>query len=66
MAGGPSTGDSRQILTMVQDSLEAGGAGVCLGRQIFAHPDVSAITKALVMIVHNNCSVEEAMEKCSL
>ena len=51
---------------MVKESLEAGGAGVCMGRQIFAHPDVSAITKALVMIVHSNCSVEEAMEKCSL
>ena len=66
VAGGPSTGDSRQILTMVKESLEAGGAGVCMGRQIFAHPDVSAITQALVMIVHSNCSVEEAMEKCSL
>ena len=66
VAGGPSTGDSRQILTMVQESLEAGGAGVCMGRQIFAHPDVSAIPRALVMIVHRTCSVEEALEKCSL
>ncbi len=66
VAGGPSTGDSRQILTMVKESIEAGGAGVCMGRQIFAHPNVTAITQALVMVVHRNCSVDEAMEKCSL
>ena len=66
VAGGPSTGDSKQILTMVKLSIEAGGSGVCMGRQIFAHPDVTGITKALAMIVHEGCSVDEAMEKCSL
>ena len=66
VAGGPSTGDTKQILTMVKQSMEAGGAGVCMGRQIFAHPDVTGITKALTMIVHDGCSVDEAMEKCSL
>ncbi len=66
VAGGPATGDSRQILTMVKQSIEAGGAGVCMGRQIFAHPNATAITQALVMIVHGNHTVDEAMEKCSL
>ena len=66
VAGGPSTGDTKQILTMVKQSMEAGGAGVCMGRQIFAHPDVTGITRALTMIVHDGCSVDEAMEKCSL
>jgi len=37
-----------------------------MGRQIFAHKDVTAITKALVMIVHHGVSVEEAIERCSL
>ena len=66
VAGGPSTGDSRAILTMVKQSIEAGGSGVCMGRQIFAHPNVEGITKALTMIVHENSSVEEAISKCSL
>ena len=66
VAGGPSTGDSKEILTMVKASIEAGGSGVCMGRQIFAHQNVTAISKAIGMIVHNNVSVEEAIEKCSL
>ena len=66
VAGGPSTGDSKQILRMVKQSLDAGGSGVCMGRQIFAHEDVTAITQALVMIVHHGASVEEAIERCSL
>ena len=28
VAGGPSTGDSKEILTMVKASIEAGGSGV--------------------------------------
>ena len=66
VAGGPSTGDSKEILTMVKASIEAGGSGVCMGRQIFAHQNVTAISKAIGMIVHNNVSVKEAIEKCSL
>ena len=66
VAGGPSTGNSEEILTMVKESIEAGGSGVCMGRQIFAHQNVSAISKAIGMIVHDNATVKEAMEKYSL
>tara|TARA_X000001036_G_scaffold55321_1_gene44943 strand:- start:131 stop:928 length:798 start_codon:yes stop_codon:yes gene_type:complete len=66
VAGGPSSGNSRQILTMVKQSMEAGGSGVCMGRQIFAHPEVTSIAKALVMIVHKGLTVDQAIEKCSL
>ena len=34
VAGGPSTGNSEEILTMVREFIEAGGSGVCMGRQI--------------------------------
>jgi len=66
VAGGPSSGNSREILTMVKQSLESGGSGVCMGRQIFAHPQVTSISKALVMIVHQGLTVDQAIEKCSL
>ena len=66
VAGGPSTGNSKEILTMVKESIESGGSGVCMGRQIFAHKNITAIAKAIVMIVHQNSSVEQAIEKCSL
>ena len=66
VAGGPATGDSKAILTMVRNALDAGASGVCMGRQVFAHPNVEAIAKALVMLVHQDATVEEAMNTCKL
>jgi len=53
-------------LTMVRDALDAGASGICMGRQVFAHPNVEGISKALVMLVHQDSSVEEAMKACGL
>ena len=61
VAGGPATGDSKAILTMVRDALDAGASGICMGRQVFAHPNVEAIAKALMMLVHQDSTVNEAM-----
>jgi DhnA family fructose-bisphosphate aldolase class Ia len=66
VAGGPSTGDSRGILTMVRSALDAGASGVCMGRQVFAHENVEGIARALVMLVHQNASVDDAMNACQL
>jgi len=66
VAGGPSTGDSRAILTMVRDAMDSGASGVCMGRQVFGHPQVESIARAIVMLVHQDASVDEAMMKCSL
>ena len=66
VAGGPSTGNSVEILTMVRRALDAGASGVCMGRQVFAHPNVQAIAKALVMLVHQDASVQQAMDECGL
>lgn len=66
VAGGPSTGDAKAILTMVKDALDCGAAGVCMGRQVFGHEKVKQLAKALTMLVHQNKSVTEAMEACSL
>ena len=66
VAGGPSTGDSKEILTMVRDALDSGASGICMGRQVFGHPKVESIARALVLLVHHDYSVENAMEECSL
>jgi DhnA family fructose-bisphosphate aldolase class Ia len=66
VAGGPSTGDTRAILSMVRDALDSGASGVCMGRQIFGHHDVESIAKAVVMLVHQDASVDEAMNEYSL
>ena len=66
VAGGPSTGDSRAILTMIRDALDSGASGVCMGRQVFGHPQIESIAKAIVMLVHQDASVDQAIVECSL
>ncbi|MBT60213.1 MAG: fructose-bisphosphate aldolase [Euryarchaeota archaeon] len=66
VAGGPSSGNSREILSMVRMALDAGASGICMGRQVFGHPEIEAIARALVMLVHQNASVEQALEACKL
>jgi DhnA family fructose-bisphosphate aldolase class Ia len=51
---------------MVRSALDAGASGVCMGRQVFAHENVEGIARALVMLVHQNASVDDAMNACQL
>jgi DhnA family fructose-bisphosphate aldolase class Ia len=37
-----------------------------MGRQVFAHENVEGIARALVMLVHQNSTVDEAMTACGL
>ena len=60
IAGGPKMNTDMDVLNMVHDSLEAGGKGVSMGRNIFQNKNVKGITKAISKIVLNNYSVEEA------
>jgi predicted phospho-2-dehydro-3-deoxyheptonate aldolase len=62
IAGGERMDSTRQILQMVKDSLDAGGAGISVGRNVFQHPNRVALVKALRGIVHENASVDQAME----
>jgi fructose-bisphosphate aldolase/2-amino-3,7-dideoxy-D-threo-hept-6-ulosonate synthase len=62
IAGGPKMESDYDMLTMVKDSLEAGGRGVSIGRNIFQHKDVEGITRAISDIVLRGATVEEAMK----
>lgn len=66
VAGGPSSGDSKAILSMVSQALESGASGICMGRQVFGHPNVESIARALVMMVHHDATIEQAMSACNL
>jgi len=61
IAGGPKMGTDRDILEMVKGSIEAGGAGVSIGRNAFQHSNPSLIIKAISNVVHKNSTVEEAL-----
>ncbi len=62
IAGGPKSETPLQILQMVHDSLEAGCAGLSIGRNVFQHKNPTLMVKALVATVHGNATVEQAMK----
>ena len=62
IAGGERMDSNREILQMVSDSLKAGGAGISMGRNVFQHPRRVELVRALRAIVHENATVEQALE----
>lgn len=62
IAGGPCMKSDMDILKMVHDSIEAGGHGVSIGRNVFQNGNVRGITQAISGIVLKGYSVEKAAE----
>ena len=60
IAGGPKMNSDADILNMVHDSLEAGGKGVSIGRNIFQHRNPRGMTEAISGIVLKGMDVKEA------
>ena len=63
IAGGPKMNSDKEILQMVYDSIEAGGHGVSIGRNVFQHRNVECMTRAISDIVLQGYTVEESMKK---
>jgi class I fructose-bisphosphate aldolase len=62
IAGGPKMDSERDLLRMVHESLQAGGAGICIGRNVFGADNVPALCRALAGILHDGLGVEEAID----
>lgn len=62
IAGGEKAKNDEEVLINIKDSIDAGGAGVSIGRNVFQHSNPTAMTKAIHAIVHGNKSVSEAMK----
>ena len=62
IAGGPKVDSDEKLLQMVKDSMDAGGKGVSIGRNVFQHRNVTGITKAISGIVLEDMDVEEALK----
>jgi class I fructose-bisphosphate aldolase len=62
IAGGEKMETDKDILEMVRGSIDAGGAGVSIGRNAFQHKRPDLIVRAISTIVHENASVEEALK----
>ena len=59
--GGAKRGSEREMLVDIKAAIEAGGAGVAIGRNIFQADDPVAMTAAVAAILHRSASVAEAM-----
>jgi len=62
IAGGPKAETTKDVLQMVKDAINAGGAGLSIGRNVFQHEDPTQMVKALSAIVHKEASVAEALK----
>ena len=61
IAGGPKMDSDKDILEMVKGSIDAGGSGVSIGRNVFQHKNPKAMVRAISGIVHDGCTVEDAL-----
>jgi fructose-bisphosphate aldolase/2-amino-3,7-dideoxy-D-threo-hept-6-ulosonate synthase len=65
IAGG-SKGTDEETLSMVRGAVDAGAAGVSMGRSIFQHDDAQAITEAIAAVLHDDATVPEALDRAGL
>lgn len=60
IAGGPKCKSPQEVLQTTFDALQAGAAGLSIGRNVFQCDNPTGIAKALSAIVHENATVEQA------
>jgi predicted phospho-2-dehydro-3-deoxyheptonate aldolase len=62
IAGGEKMGSDEEIFKMVTGALEAGAAGVSIGRNAFQHKEPEKMVQALCKMVHEDASVDDALD----
>jgi len=65
IAGG-SKGTDMETLSMVRGAIDAGAAGVSMGRSIFQHDDPRGITEAIAAVIHEDATPEDAARQAGL
>lgn len=63
IAGGPKMDTNYALLSMVHDAIQAGAAGISIGRNVFQHKNPKIILKALRLIVHDDHDIDLVFEK---
>jgi len=63
IAGGPKMDTIPDLLQVVYDSIQAGGAGVAFGRNVFQSKDPTKLVKAIAKIVHKDYTVDEVLKE---
>ncbi len=60
--GGSKSKEPRDLLNGIYESMQAGASGVAVGRNIYQYSQPDKITAAIAAIVHENVTVDAAME----
>ena len=60
--GGEKAGSDHDLLQAVKAQIDNGAAGVAMGRNLWGHATPGKLTAALVALIHNNASVDEALK----
>lgn len=63
ISGGPKTGTTRDLLETVHEAIQAGAAGVSIGRNVFQADDPLLTVNAMNRIVREGASVEEVLNE---
>jgi fructose-bisphosphate aldolase/2-amino-3,7-dideoxy-D-threo-hept-6-ulosonate synthase len=61
VAGGPKADSDRDVLEMVRGAMDAGAAGVAMGRKIWQSRDPVGLARAVSAIIRQDASVDGAM-----
>ncbi len=62
MSGGAKADNPADFLAVVKAVMDAGAAGVVVGRNVFQSEKPTEMMKAIVAIVHNDASAEDALK----
>ena len=65
IAGG-SKGTDEETLDMVRGAMDAGAAGVSMGRSIFQHDEPEKIARAVASVVHEDSEAADALREAGL
>lgn len=61
--GGPKMDSDEDVLRVVKESVDSGGAGVAMGNNIWRHPHPDKLVSAIASILHDGASVAQASQK---
>ncbi len=61
--GGGKKVPERQLLQEIKDAMEAGAAGIAMGRNIWGHAAPARYASAIAKLIHENCSVDAALKE---